>query len=208
MLSTTSSAKKPEIVARSPHLEGFRSRGIEVLLLTDPVDEFWVPAISQFDDTPFKSITQGDTDLSGIKVTDTEDKPENAPEGEMALLIALLKQALEDQVKDVRVSERLTDSAVCLVADSGDLDMHLARFLKAHKHLDAVAPRILEINPTHRLICDLAARAKEPGAPDRLKDAALLLVDQARILEGEAIPDPIAFSRRMSESMEKSLAAE
>ncbi len=198
----------PEIVARSPHLEGFRSRGIEVLLLTDPVDEFWVPSIGKFDDTQFKSITQGDTDLSAIKVTDAEEKPEVAPEGEVALLVALLKQALEDQVKDVRVSERLTDSAVCLVADSGDVDMHLARLLKAHKHLDAFAPRILEINPAHKLIRDLAARAKEPGAPDQLNDAALLLVDQARILEGEAIPDPIAFSRRLSEVMGKSLAAE
>jgi molecular chaperone HtpG len=198
----------PKIVARSPHLEGFRARGIEVLLLTDPIDEFWVPAISQFEDTPFKSITQGGTDLSNIKVSDTQEKPEIAPEGDMALLIALLKQALEDQVKDVRVSERLTDSAVCLVADQGDLDLHLARLLKTHKHLDAVEPRILEINPAHKLIRDLAARAKEAGAPDRLKDAALLLVDQARILEGEAIPDPIAFSRRMTDVMGKSLAAE
>ena len=197
-----------EIVARSPHLEGFRSRNIEVFLLTDPVDEFWVPSIGKFDDTPFKSITQGDTDLSAINVTDPEAKSKVAPEGEVALLVALLKQALEDHVKDVRVSERLTDSAVCLVADSGDLDMHLARLLKAHKQLDTLAPRILEINPTHKLIRDLAARAKEPGAPDRLNDAALLLVDQARILEGEAIPDPIAFSRRLSEVMGKSLAAE
>ncbi len=197
-----------ESIANSPHLEGFKARGIEVLLLTDPVDEFWVPAVGQIDDLHLRSITQGDTDLSGIEVADTNSKAETAPEGDMALLIALLKQALDDQVKDVRASERLTDSAVCLVADSGDLDMHLARLLKAHKQLDAVAPRILEVNPTHPLIRELAAKAKEPGAPDRLKDAALLLVDQARILEGEPIPDPIAFSRRMTEVMGKSLAAE
>ncbi len=197
-----------EPIAKSPHLEGFKARDVEVLLLTDPVDEFWVPAVGQFSDLPFRSITQGDTDLSGIEVGETEAKVEKAPEGDLALLIALLKQALEDQVKDVRVSERLTDSAVCLVADSGDLDMHLARLLKAHKQLDAVAPRILEINPSHQLIRELAEKAKEPGASERLKDAALLLVDQARILEGEPIPDPIAFSRRMTEVMGKSLATE
>ena len=198
------------IISKSPHLEGFKARGVEVLLLTDPVDEFWVPAVGEFDGTSFSSITQGDTDLAGIKVNETEsdndEKGEKASEGDIALLIALLKQALEDQVKDVRASERLTDSPVCLVADSGDLDMHLARLLKAHKQVDSVAPRILEINPSHTLIRDLATKAKEAGATDRLNDAALLLVDQARILEGEPIPDPIAFSRRMTDVMGKSLA--
>ena len=197
-----------ETIAKSPHLEGFQARDLEVLLLTDPVDEFWVPAVNTFEDIHFRSITQGDTDLSGIEVSKTDKKVEKASDGDIVLLIALLKQALEDQVKDVRASERLTDSAVCLVADSGDLDMHLARLLKAHKQLDAVAPRILEINPAHALIRELAAKAKEAGASDRLKDAALLLVDQARILEGEPIPDPVAFSKRMTEVMGKSLAAD
>lgn len=200
--------EEAEVISKSPHLEGFKARGVEVLLLTDPVDEFWVPAVGQYNNITFKSITQGDTDLSNIKIKDTKRKPKKANDGDMAILVALLKQALEGQVKDVRVSERLTDSAVCLVADAGDLDMHLARLLKAHKQLDTVAPRILEVNPTNKLVRQLAKRAKEPGAPDRLKDAALLLVDQARILEGESIPDPVAFSHRMTDVMNKSLGAE
>lgn len=190
-------------LARSPQLEGFRARDIEVLLLTDPVDEFAVPSLNEVQGKPFKSATRGGADLSKIEATAEAPKPE-AGEG-MDELVAALKLALADQVKDVRASQRLTDSAVCLVADEGDTDLHLERLLKQHRRVDASSKRILEVNPGHPLIRRLVERAaaKDPA----LEDCAFLLLDQARIIEGEPLPDPAAFSRRLSEALVRGLAA-
>ncbi|OWJ66370.1 molecular chaperone HtpG [Inquilinus limosus] len=190
-------------LARSPQLEGFRARDIEVLLLTDPVDEFAVPSLNEFQGKPFKSATRGGADLSKVEATAEAPKPE-AGEG-MDELVAALKLALADQVKDVRASQRLTDSAVCLVADEGDTDLHLERLLKQHRRVDSASKRILEVNPGHPLIRRLVERAaaKDPA----LEDCAFLLLDQARIIEGEPLPDPAAFSRRLSEALVRGLAA-
>ncbi|HYD65665.1 molecular chaperone HtpG [Azospirillum sp.] len=193
---------------KSPQLEGFRAKGVEVLLLTDPVDEFWVQAVGQYKEKPFKSVTRGGADLG--KIQGGEDKPEaeKVPEGDLASLIALFKLTLGDTVKDVRSSERLTDSPVCLVADDNDMDMHLERLLKQHKQL-GVGPskRILELNPGHPLIKRLTERAKAGGASGDLDEMAWLLLDQARIVEGDPLPDPAAFARRLSSMLAKGLAA-
>ncbi len=193
-----------EMVKTSPQLEGFRARGIEVLLLTDPVDEFWIPAIAKFKDKPFKSVTRGGADLAKIKPSEEsgDDAAEATPAADA--LITALKAALADHVKDVRSSERLTDSPVCLVADEGDMDMHLERLLMKHNQLDAGAKRILEVNPGHPLIQRLSAMAGA-GSDERIADMAFLLLDQARIAEGEPVPDAAAFSRRMSEALTRSL---
>ena len=190
-------------LARSPQLEGFRARDVEVLLLTDPVDEFAVPSLGEFQGKTFKSVTRGGADLSKIEAPAETPKPE-AGEG-MDELVAALKLALADQVKDVRASQRLTDSAVCLVADEGDTDLHLERLLKQHRRVDSSSKRILEVNPGHPLIRRLAERAaaQDPA----LQDCAFLLLDQARIIEGEPLPDPVAFSRRLSEALVRGLAA-
>jgi molecular chaperone HtpG len=116
-----------------------------------------------------------------------------------------LKLSLGDAVKDVRASNRLTDSAVCLVADEGDMDMHLERLLRAHRQIATDSKRILEINPKHALIARLATLAGKEGAADTLGDCAWLLLDQARILEGEALPDPVSFARRLSALVAKGL---
>jgi len=196
-----------DTLLRSPQLEGFKAKGVEVLLLTDPVDEFWMPSVGVYEGKPFKSVTRGGADLGKIKGEEAEKPEEKAPEGELTDLLALLKLTLSDAVKDVRKSERLTDSAVCLVADDNDMDMHLERLLKQHKQLNGeVGKRILEINPSHALIKRLADRAKGSGATDALEDAAWLLLDQARIVEGEPLPDPAAFARRLASAMEKGLA--
>ncbi|BAI71019.1 molecular chaperone [Azospirillum sp. B510] len=196
-----------DTLLRSPQLEGFKAKGVEVLLLTDPVDEFWMPSVGVYDGKPFKSVTRGGADLGKIKGEESGKPEEKAPEGELTDLLALLKLTLSDAVKDVRKSERLTDSAVCLVADDNDMDMHLERLLKQHKQLNGEAgKRILEINPSHALIKRLADRAKGGGATDALEDAAWLLLDQARIVEGEPLPDPAAFARRLASAMEKGLA--
>jgi molecular chaperone HtpG len=194
-----------EIVKRSPQLEGFRARGVEVLMLTDPIDEFWVPAIGTYKEKPFKSATRGGVDL--VKITPPEEEPQELPEppAKLASLIAIFKLALGDAVKDVRSSDRLTDSAVCLVADEGDMDMHLERLLKQHHQLDTAAKRILELNPRHKLIERLAASVGETGASDQISEFAWLLLDQARIVEGEQLPDPPAFARRLAQLLERGL---
>lgn len=203
------SGESLEGLRRSPQLEGFVARGVEVLLLTDAVDEFWVPAVQQYADKSFTSVTQGAADLDKLPLQDgdaAEGDGEGPSDSQTATLIALLKQILGDAVKDIRTSERLTDSAVCLVADEHDLDMHLARMLKQQGQLSELAPRVLEINPKHGLIKSLAQRATEKGASDALEDAAHLLLDQARIAEGEPLPDSAAFSRRLADAMMKSIA--
>ncbi|HZK88721.1 MAG TPA: molecular chaperone HtpG [Stellaceae bacterium] len=197
-----------DLVRQSPQLEGFRARGVEVLLMTDPIDEFWVTAIGTHKEKPFKSATRGGIDLD--KIAAPEDRPAEAkpePPAKLGSLIAIFKLALGDAVKDVRGSVRLTDSAVCLVADEGDVDMHLERLLKAHRQLDTAAKRILEINPHHRLIERLAASVGEAGASDQLGEFAWLLLDQARIVEGEQLPDPPAFARRLAMLLERGLPA-
>ncbi len=127
----------------------------------------------------------------------------NSPE--IDALIGLLKSNLEGAVKDVRLSNRLTDSPVCLVADEGDMDIHLQRILKQHQQLDQTTLRVLEINENHPLIKAIAAKATGKGAIDTLKDASNLLLDQARIMEGELPADPVAFAGRLSAIMTSGL---
>jgi len=198
-----------DLLQKSPQIEGFRAKGVEVLLLTDPVDEFWMPAIGKYKEHAFKSATRGGADLAKIEAEGEAAKPEEPakPDANTTSLVAMFKLALGDTVKDVRLSERLTDSAVCLVADEGDLDIHLERMLRMHNRLDQAAKRILEINPRHKLIERLSAQIGSDGASAIISDVAWVLLDQARILEGEALPDPAAFARRLSALLEKGLAA-
>lgn len=193
-----------DAMRRLPQLEGHIKRGIEVLLLSDAVDDFWLGHVPEFQGKKLKSVTRGGDDLSKIKTPDAPE-PEAPPAGEFDALIALLKLALEKEVKDVRLSQRLEESAVCLVADDRDLDIHLERLLRQHKQLDVAAKRILELNPRHALIRTLAAAAKTENGGARVTDAALLLVDQARLAAGDAIPDPAAFARRLESALTKSL---
>jgi molecular chaperone HtpG len=190
-----------EALAKSPQIEGFRAKGVEVLLMTDPVDDFWVPMVGVYETRPFKSVTRGGADLSKIKGEEKDNDTDDKTTAELAPLVAAMKLALGAQVKDVRTSDRLTDSAVCLVAGEGDMDIHLERILRAHKQLDTAAARILEINPKHRLIEALGAAARADGKAAPIEDAAHLLLDQARILEGEPVTDPAEFARRMSKVM-------
>ncbi|MCH2394233.1 molecular chaperone HtpG [Oceanibaculum sp.] len=193
----------------SPQLEGFRAKGVEVLLLTDPIDEFWIPSVVEYEGHKFKSVTRGGTDLAKVKGAEKSDadKQEEADnKDDVGSLVALMKLALKDEVKDVRASERLTDSAVCLVADEGDMDMHLERLLRQHKQLDNSFKRILEVNPAHPVIRKLAAHVAAKGGEASIDDAALLLLDQARILEGEPLRDAKGFATRLSAFLEKGLA--
>ncbi|CAI8047599.1 Chaperone protein HtpG [Geodia barretti] len=201
------SGEDPDALRRSPQVEGFRARGIDVLLMADPVDQFWLPVVGAYKEKSFRSVTQGAADLDRFAVRD-EDKPDETdapPPGEIDKLIALVKLTLADAVKDVRTSERLTDSPVCLVADEGDLDMHLERLLRQHKHEVPAQKRVLEINPSHDLTRALARMVGQKGATEALEDAAHLLMDQALILEGEPVPDPSAFTKRLSGLISRAL---
>ena len=205
-------------ILASPHLEGFKAKGVEVLLMTDPVDDFWLPSVGEFDGKEFKSAARAGADLDKIgkdagKVHEKEnpDKTDKASvkvSDDIAPLLAQFKVALGDLVKDVCTSERLTESPVCLVTGEGDMDARLEKMLKQNRPPGGpdLTARILEVNPDHSLIKGLAKRAKAGDGKDNLiVDAAHLLMDQARIVEGEAVSDPQAFSRRLSTVMESGL---
>lgn len=203
-----------ETLRASPQLEGFQARGAEVLLLTDPIDEFWLPAVAAYQEKRFTSVTASGIDLSKIKKETKEgDKGaekndvDNWDDAAVAKLILAFKESLGEAVKDVRASDRLTESAVCLVAAEGDMDLHLQRMLKMQGHMDIPATaRVLEFNPGHSLIKKLTDSVDKAAKKQDIADAALVLFDQARIVEGEAIDDPASFSQRLNWLMEKGLA--
>ena len=172
-----------------------------MLLLTDPVDSFWVRTAAGYDGKPFKSITQGTADLDFIALKEDAKQPA-ADEAGTAALIAALKQALGAKVKDVRSSKRLTESAVCIVNDAM-MDRTLEKLLSRQKDSGvAISAPILEINAGHPLIAALAKTVADKGASS-VEDAAQLLLDQAFIIEGEPVPDPAGFARRLADVMAK-----
>lgn len=192
-------ADNPAQAAASPQLEGFRTRDVEVLLLSDPVDHFWTRMSPGFDGKPFRSVSQGSADIAEIPRTDGAGEEDEAATGDVATLAALVKQTLGDTVGEVRASERLAESPVCLVAKEGALDRRLEQLIRRQEGGDVpgTAPD-LELNPRHPLIRHLASQASSGGAGERLADAAWLLWDEAAILEGEAPSDPAAFAARLT----------
>ncbi|HIC76788.1 MAG TPA: molecular chaperone HtpG, partial [Candidatus Dadabacteria bacterium] len=201
------SGEDKEKLSQSPHLEGFRAKGVEVLYMTDPVDEFWLPSVEKYSEKSFQSITRGSADLDKIKSKDADKKDKKDEKKEnIDKLIASLKVVLGKEVKDIKSSERLTDSAVCLVAGEGDMDMHLEKLLKQHQQLDATSQKILEINPSHPLIKNLLKVVdNEEKKNEIFDDAAWLLLDQARIIEGQSVLDPNKFTKRMNTLIQKGI---
>ncbi len=194
----------PKRLATSPQLEGFRARGVEVLLLSDPVDAFWVSTAAGFDGKPFKSVSQGAADIKSIALTQGATAPAEAS-GEVATLIAFLKQTLEAEIADARVSDRLTDSVACLIAPEFGPDRQLEKMLAAHGRVSERAKPILEINPTHPLTVTLAGKLHDGADKALIEDSAHLILDEARVLEGGAVEDPPAFAARLRRVMEKAL---
>ncbi|NCC22888.1 MAG: molecular chaperone HtpG [Alphaproteobacteria bacterium] len=193
----------------SPQIEGFRSRGIEVLFMTDTIDDFWLQAVHDFSGKPFRSVTKGSIDLSKFKQDTGEQAPEPSakPSEDIGKLIETLATILKEDVGTVRLSSRLTESPVCLVAADNEADLNLERVLKIHQKYDAKSKRILEINGSHPLILKLSRLASGEGQDSEdLGDIAHLLLDQARIIQGEPLPDPSCFSRRMAKALEKGLS--
>ncbi|RZF63046.1 molecular chaperone HtpG [Sphingomonas populi] len=191
-----------ERLATSPQLEGFRARGIEVLLLADQVDSFWVTSGVDYEGKPFKSVTQGLADLSLIPLADGE-QPAAAASDAVNDFIAFVKETLGDAVADVRASDRLTESAACLVAPEHGMDRQLEKLLAGAGRLDAAAKPVLEINPRHALVERLSAA--DAGDADVRADAAHLLFDEARIADGELPVDPRAFSARLMRVLQRGM---
>jgi molecular chaperone HtpG len=187
-------AEKFLAAKNSPHLEIFRKRCIEVLLLSERVDEWLVANLHEHEGKPLASVAKGELDLSKLQ-TEDEKKEEAKHAGEHRALVAKLKDALGGKVKDVRVSARLTQSPSCLVADEHDMGGNLARILKAVGQKGPEAKPILEINPSHPMVQRLDKEEK------RFADWGNLLFDQALLAEGGQLDDPAGFVRRMNELM-------
>ncbi|MEZ5773610.1 MAG: molecular chaperone HtpG [Hyphomicrobiaceae bacterium] len=181
----------------SPQLEGYRARGVEVLLLTDPVDNFWVTNALGYDGKPFRSITQGEADLAQIeKVASSEEAAPPLPTVRIGEVIEAMRKALGEAVETVRVSTRLVESPACLVAGSHGPDRGLEKLL-AMRNEAVGAKAVLEINPTHALTRRLESLLGASGQAD-FEDLAWIMLDEARLLEGEAPADPRRFAERLN----------
>ncbi len=178
----------------SPHLQIFRRKGIEVLLLSDRVDEWLASHLNEFDGKQLVSIAKGELELD--KLVDEEDKAAaKQTEGEYADVIKRMQEQLVDRVKEVRVSQRLTDSPSCVVADEHDMAAHLQRMLRQAGQAIPESKPILEINPSHALVM----RLKEETDDQRFTDWSNILLDQALLSEGGQLDDPVSFVNRLNE---------
>ena len=178
----------------SPHLEAFRKRGIEVLLLADRVDEWLVSNLQEFEGKALASVAKGALDLGKLETAE-EKKEQERQEGDFKDLVEKIKQTLGDKVKDVRVTLRLESSPACLVADEHDLGGNLARILKAAGQKAPPSSPIMEINPKHPMV----QRLKYEEA--RFADWTHVLFDQALLAEGGQLEDPAGFVKRVNELM-------
>ena len=186
----------------SPQLEGFRARGLEVLLLADPIDAFWVGSAAGFEGKPFKSISQGAADIKDIPVEEGKAPASAETTPAQASLFALMKQTLGDKVEDVRASDRLSESPACLVAQDRGLDLRLERMLAEHGQLSGATKPVLEINAAHPLIEALAGHV-EGADKTAFEDIVWLLFDEARLMEGEKLADASDFAARLTRILTK-----
>ncbi|WP_336606175.1 molecular chaperone HtpG [Candidatus Rhodoblastus alkanivorans] len=193
-----------ERIAASPQLEGFRARGIEVLLLSDPVDAFWVQTAAGVDGKPFKSATQGAADIKTVELLDGAKKPDE-PASAFADLISRAKETLATVVEDVRISDRLSESLACLVAPEFGPDLRLQQILAAHGQSAMDMKPVLEINPAHPLVISLETLMKRSES-ELFEDAVWLIFDEARLLDGAPPNDASAFAARLTRILSKALA--
>ncbi|MDF3047587.1 MAG: htpG [Candidatus Midichloriaceae bacterium] len=180
-----------------PRLEGFTKRGIEVLLLSDYVDDFWVNVINQYKDKELKNISTADINLDEIKKLDTKDEEPSSANIDTEKLIAFFKSTLKENVKDVKVTSKLVDSPACLALPEGYMTMRMEKLLIEQKQLKSASSKILEINPKHFLMEKIDSLLKAAN-DDKASDLVWLSYDQACILEGEKVSDPKAFIGRVN----------
>ncbi|KHO19672.1 heat shock protein 90 [Mycolicibacterium setense] len=197
-----------EQLRKSPHLEAFKARGYEVLLLTDPVDEIWVGSVPEFDGKPLQSVAKGEVDLDSEEDKSEHEAEREAQKQEFADLLAWLKQTLSEQVSDVRLSGRLIESPACLVTPTFGITPSLARMYRASGQTISAGKPILELNPTHPLVTSLR-RAYETGGDatylHRLGETSELLYGTALIAEGEIPEDPAKFAGLLADHLARTV---
>ena len=194
----------------SPHLEGFKSKRIKVLVMADPIDQFWLSMAGQFKEKNFVSITQGEIDLDNIKSDKKDPKNKDTKKDDVdkrfTNLIAHLKASLGQNVKDIRLTSKLTDSPACLVADKGDMDVAMENLMKQRDPNYQGAPRILEINPEHALVEKMNKLLSDKKHNNLVDDAGTLLFEQARMMEGKLPSDPTKFAKIMNNFLVKGVS--
>jgi molecular chaperone HtpG len=186
---------------RSPHLESFRARGFEVLFFTDPVDELWLRVGREFQGKKLLSVARADAAAGSEEDQKRAEEARKEQEEGLRGLLDALRARLQDHVKDVRLSSRLTESPACLVGDAGDLSPHLRELFRRAGQEAPPAKRVLELNPEHSITARLRELHAHDKADPRLGLYADLLYGQALLAEGTPLPDPAAFSRRLAELM-------
>lgn len=188
---------------QSPLLEAFRAKGFEVLFLTDPVDEWVVQSLHQYSEKTLKAVDRGDVDLDSEDEKKEKEKKQEEAKKEFGSLLEFIKNRLDSKVKEVRFSNRLTDSACCLVADDYGMNANMERIMKAMNQAVPESKRVLELNPDHPIVKVMGDMYKASSDDARLPDYADLLYDQALLTEGTSIKDPLKFTRLVSELMVK-----
>ncbi len=190
-----------EQAENSPHLEAFRKKKLDVLILTDPIDTFWLSVVNEFKDKKFMSITHGEVNLD--KFDETKDKSDKKDDKKFEKLIAKVKEVLGEKVADVRISNKLVDSTCCLVASDSGMDVHMERMMMLQNKDFKGMPRVLELNPDHKLIKKLNSLVGKKD--NETKQIALTLYDQARLMEGQLPEDIGDYCSRVSDYMQSSL---
>ncbi len=192
-----------ETLEQSPHLEAFRAKGYEVLFLTDPVDEWVVQSLTEYAEKQLKAVDRGDISLDSEEEKLKKEKKREEAKKEFSDLISLMSDRLKDKVKEVRFSNRLTDSACCLVADEYGMNANMERIMKAMNQAVPESKRILELNPDHAILKAMASIQQKDASAAALADYADLLYDQALLTEGSTIKDPLRFTKLVSDLMVK-----
>jgi molecular chaperone HtpG len=193
------------LIESSPHMEAFRAKGFEVLLLTDPVDEIWVEPVGEFDGKRFQSIAKGQVDLDTEEEKKAAESERDQQQKDFAALLAWMKTTLEAEVKEVRLSSRLTSSAACLVGDAYDVSPTLEKMYRAMGQNMPHTKRILELNPTHPLVSGLQKAYAERKDDSGLAETAELLYGMALLAEGGELSDPSRFIRLLADRLARTL---
>ena len=191
--------KPDENVIDSPYLEVFREKGYEVLIMTDDIDDIIMLSLQEYKGKKIKSVVKGD-----ISLDKAEQADKKKAQGKFEKLLARMKEQLKDEVKDVRLSGRLTDSACCLVSDEGGLDPQMEKLLKSMGQEVPAGKRVLEINPAHQVFEAMNDLAEKGGQDELVKEYIGLLYDQALLLEGSKVKEPAAFAKAMARLMSES----
>ncbi len=190
---------------KSPHLEAFKANGYEVLLLTDPVDEVWVGAVTEFDGVPLQSVAKGEVDLDSEEEKTAHEAERQEQEKDFADLFTWLKETLSDHVKEVRLSTRLTESPACLITDASGITPALARIYQASGQEVPVGKRILELNPNHPLVTGLRQAREDRSDDSSLAVTAELLYGTALLAEGGALEDPARFAELLADRLTRTV---